>query len=107
MLCLGSTLEHFFVYDLVNFSKANLEHGRLLKEMLENYYEVSSDKINAMKTIIFFSKGVEDYTTNLISTSLGFQIVQNLRHYLGVPLFHHCVMNNTMHFMVEKVRRKI
>lgn len=43
----------------------------------------------------------------MVSNLFGFQNVQNLGHYLGVPLFHQRVTKSTIYFMVEKERRKL
>ncbi|KAH1030724.1 hypothetical protein J1N35_042898 [Gossypium stocksii] len=53
------------------------------------------------------SEGVDATVADSISYSFGFQEVQNIGHYFGVPLFHKRVTNNTMHFVVEKVRGRI
>ncbi|KAH1121552.1 hypothetical protein J1N35_004712 [Gossypium stocksii] len=52
-------------------------------------------------------RGVDDPTTDTISTLLEFQRVNNLGHYLGVPLFHQRVTSNTLQFVVEKVHGKL
>lgn len=54
----------FFIDDLVFFSKSNLKHDRVLREILEIFCEFSRHKNNARKTNIFFSKGVEESTTD-------------------------------------------
>lgn len=97
----------FFTNDLIIFSKANLEHGRVLKDILDSSYEFSRHKINFRNTNIFFSKGVDVSIVDMISTLFGFQRVHNLCHYLGVPLFHQKLTNNTLQFVVKKVRRKL
>lgn len=56
---------------------------------------------------MFFFKGVEESMALALSSLLGFQKVQDLGHYLGVPGFHQRVINSTMHFVVEKVRIKL
>lgn len=38
---------------------------------------------------------------------IGFQEVQNLGSYLGVPLLHDRVTISTLNFMMEKVRHKL
>lgn len=97
----------FFVDYLVIFSKADLKYDMLLKEMLENIFEFFGHKINVRKTNIFFSKGVEESMADMINSLHGFQRVQNLGHFLAVPLFHQKVTNSTMYFVVEKVCRKL
>ncbi|KAH1072730.1 hypothetical protein J1N35_025058 [Gossypium stocksii] len=44
---------------------------------------------------------------NQIAQLFGFQEVQNLDTYLGVPLLYERVTNNTLSFVVDKVRRKL
>lgn len=100
----GPAISHsFFVDDLVIFNKADLKHARVLKDTLDMFCGFSGHKINALKTNIFFSKGVEDSIADTISSLFGFQQTENLKHYLGVPLFHQRVMNSTLQFVVEKV----
>lgn len=83
------TLSHlFFVDDHVLFNKADLKHGKVLKKVLKIFCEISGHKINVRKTNIFFSKGVDEPKSDVISNLFGFQKVQDLRRYLGVPLFH-------------------
>lgn len=42
-----------------------------------------------------------------ICNILGFQRVQNLEKYLGVPLFHNRVIISTLRFVVYKVRSRL
>lgn len=99
----GPLLSHlFFTYDLVIFCKVNVVHGRLLKEILHGFFEISRLKVNPRKTNMFFSKGVEEPISLSLSNLLGYQKVQDLGQYLEVPFFHQGVTNSTMHFVVEK-----
>ncbi|KAA3462709.1 reverse transcriptase [Gossypium australe] len=93
--------------NLVIFSKADSRHGGVLKTILDDFCALSGHKINARKTNIFFSKGVDEIMVNTISTMFGFQRVHNLGHYLRVPLFHQRVISSTFQFAVEKVRGKL
>ncbi|XP_017613545.1 uncharacterized protein LOC108458650 [Gossypium arboreum] len=104
----GPSISHlFFTDDLVIFSKVDQEHCRLIKEILGRFYDFSGHKINAGKINIFFAKGVDVTVADSISTFFSFQKVQSLGLYLGILLFHQRVTNSTMHFVVEKVRRKL
>ncbi|KAA3470370.1 Retrovirus-related Pol polyprotein LINE-1 [Gossypium australe] len=94
----GSTISHlFFTNDLVIFCKNILNH----------FCKFSRHTINTQKSNIYFYKGIEDDTRNRITQMFGFQEVQNLGTYLGVPLLHDRVTNSTISFVVEKVRRKL
>lgn len=69
----GSTISHlFFVDDLVIFNKMDLKYGKILKDLMENFFKYSGHKINVGKTNIFFTKWVDDYIVDLISSSFGF-----------------------------------
>lgn len=73
-----------------------MKHDRLLKEILDNFCDFYGPP-----------NGVKVFIADMLSNLLGFQKVQNLGHYLGVPLFHFRVTNNTMYFVVKKVRMKL
>ncbi|KAK5824614.1 hypothetical protein PVK06_019395 [Gossypium arboreum] len=84
----GPAISHFFFTDdLIIFSKVDLRHSGVLKT------------INARKTNILFSRGVDEIMVSIIGTMFGFQRVHNLDHYLGT--------SNTLLFVVEKVRGKL
>ncbi|KAK5785130.1 hypothetical protein PVK06_039682 [Gossypium arboreum] len=90
----GLVISHlFFADDLVLFGKADLKHCRILKDILDRFCTLSGHKINVKKTNIFFSKGMDEDSVDMISIMLGFQRVHNLGYYLGVPLLHQrCMM---------------
>ncbi|MBA0785724.1 hypothetical protein Gotri_025144, partial [Gossypium trilobum] len=75
--------------------------ARILKGVLNIFCEYSGHKINAYKTNVCFSKGVDDALAENLCNILGFQRVQNLGKYLGVPFFHNRVIANTLRFVVD------
>lgn len=89
---------HISTDDLVIFCKADKKHGRLLKDILNDFCAIFDHRVNSRKTNMFFSKGVEESMASMLSNLLGFQKVQDLGQYLGVPLYHQRVTNCTMHF---------
>lgn len=67
------TLFHlFFVDNLVIFSRADTKHGFLLKFVMDQFCSISCHRVNARKTNIFFSKGVNDNLSMELSSLLGF-----------------------------------
>lgn len=60
--------------------------------------------MNARKTNVFFSSGVNIPLRNDIKDILRFQEVNDLGHYLGAPLLHKRITNSTLEFLVERVR---
>ncbi|KAA3454599.1 Retrovirus-related Pol polyprotein LINE-1 [Gossypium australe] len=104
----GPPISHlFFADDLVIFCKAQIDQARLLKSILSLFCETSGHKISTGKSNIFYSKSTEAETRNQISQLFGFQEVQNLGKYLGVPLLHDRVTKNTLNFIVDKIRRNL
>ncbi|KAH1107013.1 hypothetical protein J1N35_010781 [Gossypium stocksii] len=104
----GPALFHlFFADDLVLFGKADMDQVLLFKRILNYFCEISGHKISARKSIMYFSKGVEDSLCDQISQFFGFQRVLNLGRYLGIPLLHERVTKSTMDFIIEKVRNKL
>ncbi|KAK5825104.1 hypothetical protein PVK06_019908 [Gossypium arboreum] len=90
----GPPISHlFFADDLVIFSKVDMKHSRLIRNILGRFCDFSGHKVNARKTNIFFAKGLDETVVDSISSLFGFQKVQNLGHYLGIPLFHQRVTN--------------
>ncbi|KAA3478765.1 Retrovirus-related Pol polyprotein LINE-1 [Gossypium australe] len=106
--CSGPSVSHlFFADDLVIFCKAQMDQARFLENIVSLFCEISGHKISVRKSNIFFSKNTEDETRNQISQLFGFQEVQNLGNYLGVPLLHDRVTKNTLNFVVDRIRRKL
>ncbi|KAA3453051.1 Retrovirus-related Pol polyprotein LINE-1 [Gossypium australe] len=104
----GPPISHlFFADDLVIFCKAQIDQARLLKSILSLFCETSGHKISTRKSNIFYSNNTEVETLNQISQLFGFQEVQNLGKYLGVPLLHDRVTKNTLNFIVDKIRRNL
>ncbi|KAK5811979.1 hypothetical protein PVK06_027373 [Gossypium arboreum] len=78
-----------------------------MQDVLETFCGVSGHNVNLQKSNMVFSKGVDEDIQRRISGLFGFQVVQNLDSYLGVPLFHKKVTNNTLRFVVDKVKSKL
>ncbi|KAA3474960.1 Retrovirus-related Pol polyprotein LINE-1 [Gossypium australe] len=60
--------------------------------------------------LVIFSKADikhEEDLSHRLSGILGYQKVQELGKYLGIPLFHKRITKSTMQFVVDKVRSKL
>ncbi|KAA3479951.1 Retrovirus-related Pol polyprotein LINE-1 [Gossypium australe] len=88
-------------------SKMEIDQERLLGDILSHFCGISGHNISIRKSNIFFSKNTEEDVCNQISQPFGFQEVQNLGTYLGVPLLHEKVTKSTLNFVVDKIRRKL
>ncbi|KAA3488495.1 Retrovirus-related Pol polyprotein LINE-1 [Gossypium australe] len=100
-------------YDRVHrdFIDASLQaeenQARVIKEGLDTFCAFLGYNVNLKKSNMFFSKGVGEDIQRCISGIFGFQVVQNLGSYLGVPHFHEKVTNNTLRFVMDKVCSKL
>ncbi|KAA3487439.1 reverse transcriptase [Gossypium australe] len=104
----GPAISHlFFADDLVIFCKAHIGQAWLLKSILDQFCEVSGHKISTRKSNIYFSKSIDNIDCDQVVNLFGFQEVQDLGFYLGVPLLHYRVTKSTFSFVVDKVRRKL
>ena len=62
---------------------------------LNNFCNISGEKVSTEKTRLYFSKNVEPALSKKISELSGFSISKNLGKYLGMPLLHGRVTNKT------------
>ncbi|KAE8707428.1 hypothetical protein F3Y22_tig00110384pilonHSYRG00841 [Hibiscus syriacus] len=104
----GPALSHlFFADDLVLLDEASIEQCDVIRGILELFCKSSGQKINMQKTTIYYSKNVDLDLKNSISASFGFQEVQNLGKYLGVPLLHSRITKASYSYIVSRVRDKL
>ncbi|KAA3478810.1 Beta-glucosidase 46 [Gossypium australe] len=88
----GPAISHlFFADDLVIFCKAHIGQAWVLKSILDQFCEVSENKISNRKSNIYFSKSIDNIDRGQIVNLFGFQEVQDLGCYLDVPLLHYRV----------------
>ncbi|XP_016755376.1 uncharacterized protein [Gossypium hirsutum] len=86
---------------------ADVVHSGLFTKFLSNFCKISGHKVNARKTNVFFFTGVNISSRNEINDILGFQKVNDLGHYLRVPLFHRRVTKSILDFFVDGVRSRL
>ncbi|MBA0763072.1 hypothetical protein Gotri_012589 [Gossypium trilobum] len=66
--------------------QANAQQVQILKDILDRFCEFSGHRINARKTTIYFSKGVDEELVQTLTNIL--HRVYNMTSYLGITLFH-------------------
>lgn len=78
----GPKLSHlFFTDDLTLFAEASIEQMEMIKECLNAFTSASGQRVNFVKSQIFFSPDVEDRLAIKLETISG-------RRYLGINAIH-------------------
>lgn len=104
----GTCVSHlFFADDLILFAEANMEQAAILKACLDDFCDVSGEKVNNAKSKIFFSRNVNHTRVKEISDFMGFTPCSDLGKYLGVPLHHKRITKNTFSFLLDKMDKRL
>ena len=85
----GLAFSHlFFANNLVLFAKANRKNCVVVKQVLDTFCSLPSQKVSATKTKVFFSPNVPIENRESLCEVLGFRSTSNLGKYLGLPIKH-------------------
>lgn len=85
----GPTISHiFFADDIVLFAEAEEDQIRTVMECLDMFCKHSGQKINKLKSNIFFSNNVCRQKMEGLPTLAGIPMTSDLGRYLGVPSLH-------------------
>lgn len=104
----GPAVSHlFFANDLILFAKVDEKNCQSIREVLEVFGELSTQKVSASKSKVFFSPNVPGDTRSSLADILGFHSTPNLGKYLGFPLKHVRSSSQDYNFIIEKVQRKL
>lgn len=104
----GYRLTHlFFVDDSLLFCRATFAEWRNLLQILETYEVASGHKLNAQKTLIFFSKNTREELEDFIHTSAGIDSSSCYEKYLGHPTLVGGSKMKTFEGIQSRVRRKL
>ncbi|XP_054801608.1 uncharacterized protein LOC129305663 [Prosopis cineraria] len=104
----GPLFSHlFFADDLVIFAEATLDQVQVIRQCLDRFCAMSGQKVSYSKTRVFFSRNVNHNRAQQFSDLLEFNRTADLGKYLGVPLHHNRVTNNTYQFVVDKMKQRL
>lgn len=84
-----------------------MTQAHVIKTCLDKFCSASSQRVNASKTKIFFSKNVNHTRINQICDDLGLTSTTDLGKYLGISLLHARVMKQTYNFILNKVQQRL
>ena len=97
----------FFADDLMLFAKANHKNYDAVIEVLNNFCNLTSQKVNPGKSKILFSPNVSRRQKRFICRKMGMTSTKNLSRYLGFPLLTQGRSGDAYNFIVERVQNKL
>ena len=104
----GPSFSHvLFVDDLMLFAKANHKNCEAIIEVLNNFCNLASQKVNLRKSKILFSPNVSRRRKRFICRKMGMTSTNNLGRYLGFPLLTQGRPGDAYNFIVERVQNKL
>lgn len=104
----GPKLSHlFFTNDLVLFAKATIDKMGTIKDCLNEFYTTSRKKVNFSKSMLCFSKGVNEGMAKMIATNSGMQLSSDLGTYLGIPTLHTRKSSDRHQKIIENVNNRL
>ena len=104
----GPAFSHlFFADDLLLFAKANESNCRCVKEVVDEFCMLSGQKVNNLKSKVFFSPNIDRDRRVDLCNILGFSSTSNLGSYLGFPLRHAGSSNQDFNFILDRVQLKL
>lgn len=75
---------------------------QIIKRILHDFCEASSQKISFQKSHVFFSVNVQEREAANLSKALRVQLTEDLGRYLGVPMIHQRVSMSSCKFVLDK-----
>ncbi|KAL4272206.1 hypothetical protein GQ457_13G013010 [Hibiscus cannabinus] len=104
----GPPLSHlFFADDMVLFAEAIMDQVGVIRDILSDFCKASGHKVSISKTQLCFSRNCAPATKSLIAGSFGFEVVEDLGKYLGVPLLHKRVTHATNAYVLDDMRARL
>ncbi|KAL6272731.1 hypothetical protein ACE6H2_023423 [Prunus campanulata] len=104
----GPKISHlFFADDLILFGEASIHQALLMKRCLDDFCQLSGQKVSFDKSRICVSPNICSDLANSIATISGSPYSSNLGKYLGVPLIQTRVDKTTYQEVIAKVQKRL
>lgn len=76
----------FFADDCILFEDTSIEGAMVVREVIKEYEDVSDQRVNFEKSLIYFGANVDTHTKDSITNTLGVKVASNFEKYLGLPM---------------------
>jgi hypothetical protein len=104
----GPTISHLmFADDLLLFGEANGDQMNCVMRVLNEFCNISGQKVSIEKTSILFSKNVTLETRATLQLISGFRVTSSLGKYLGVPLNGKAPKREDFHYIITRLQNKL
>ena len=97
----------FFVDDSLIFGRASLEECVEIQRVLQVYEQSSGQKLNRLKTSLFFSPNTADELKESIKAMFGASEIRPHESYLGLPSLVGRSKSNTFTNLKQRVTNKV
>ena len=93
--------------DQVLFAKADAKNCHSIRDTLDTFCELSGQKVNMTKSMVFFSPNIGEETRDSLCSILGFKSTPNLGKYLEFPIQHKNSSSRDFDFILDRVQNKL
>lgn len=102
----GPAFSHLFCSnDLVLFGKADGLNCSTIKDVIDDFCNMSGQSMSITKSRAFFSPNVDRVTRKLLCDTLGFACTPSLGKYLGSPIKH--TPSHEFNYILDRVKQKL
>lgn len=104
----GSIFSHlFYADDLLLLAKATKKNCLTIKKVLCKFFSCFSQKVNPIKSKIFFSTHTKTEHISLIENEIGMHRANSFDKYLGVPIITNRRDKRAFDYVIDKIWKKL
>ena len=104
----GPEFSHLlFADNLIFFANANWVNCFAIRDVLDEFCELSGQLVSEAKSRVYFSPNVDRDTRESLCDMLGFASTPFLGKYLGFPLKHPSSSSQEYNFILDRVKQKL